>query len=56
MTDGASSRWIVDNGGVACPDAEDNALAGGVCKGDPFPTGDLHPPAHPGCRCLAAPA
>jgi hypothetical protein len=25
-------------------------------KGETFPTGQAHPPAHPGCRCLLAPA
>ncbi|MHB8594823.1 MAG: structural protein, partial [Acidimicrobiales bacterium] len=48
-------RWIVDDDGVECPDCDDNALAGAVPKGEPFPTGHLHPPAHPGCRCLLAP-
>lgn len=44
--------WLVDPDGPACPDAEDNALAGSVAKGEPFPTGHEHPPAHAGCRCL----
>lgn len=48
-------RWIVDDGGTPCPDAEDNALQGEVAKGEPFPTGDIYPPAHPGCRCLIVP-
>ncbi len=48
-------QWIVDDGGTPCPDAEDNALQGEVRKGDPFPTGDAYPPAHPGCRCLIVP-
>ena len=52
---GSASRWLVDDGDAACPDCDDNALAGLVVKGDPFPTGDLCPPAHPGCRCLAVP-
>ena len=52
---GSTSRWLVDDGDAACPDCDDNALAGLVVKGDPFPTGDLCPPAHPGCRCLAVP-
>ena len=52
---GTSARWIVDDGGTPCPDCDDNALAGAVAAGEPFPTGDLHPPSHPGCRCLAAP-
>jgi hypothetical protein len=25
-------------------------------KGKEFPTGQAYPPAHPGCRCLLAPA
>jgi len=51
---GSSLCWVVDDGGVPCPDAEDNSLAGGVTVGKPFPTGHLHPPAHPGCRCVLA--
>jgi len=51
----SGSRWVVDDGGTPCPDCDDNALAGAVPKGEAFPTGDLHPPAHPGCRCLAVP-
>jgi hypothetical protein len=47
-------RWIFDDGGMECPDCEDNALAGPLVKGEAFPTGHLHPPAHPGCRCLLA--
>lgn len=54
--DGATLRWIVDDEGGPCPDCDDNSLAGPTPKGDPFPTGQLHPPAHAGCRCLLAPA
>ena len=54
--DGAKLRWLVDRTGEPCPDADDNALAGPVAKGTPFPTGDRCSPAHPGCRCLAVPA
>jgi hypothetical protein len=46
----------VDRTGEPCPDADDNALAGPVAKGTPFPTGDRCSPAHPGCRCLVVPA
>lgn len=53
---GRSLRWVVDNGGTPCPDAEDNALAGLVPCGEMFPTGHGHPPAHPGCRCMIVPA
>jgi DivIVA domain-containing protein len=54
--EGAELRWLVDRTGEACPDADDNALAGEVRKGEPFPTGDRCSPAHPGCRCLVVPA
>jgi hypothetical protein len=30
-------------------------LAGPVPRGEAFPTGHPHPPAHAGCRCLLAP-
>jgi DivIVA domain-containing protein len=53
---GTELRWLVDRSGDACPDADDNALAGRVRKGDTFPTGDRCSPAHPGCRCLVVPA
>jgi hypothetical protein len=52
---GAELRWLVDRTGELCPDADDNALATGVSKGQPFPTGDRCAPAHPGCRCLVIP-
>ena len=47
-------RWVVDDEGP-CPDCYDNALAGPTAKGEPFPTGQDHPPAHLGCRCLLVP-
>ncbi|HEY0518717.1 MAG TPA: DivIVA domain-containing protein [Ilumatobacteraceae bacterium] len=46
--------WMVDPNGPACPDAEDNALAGEVAAAQPFPTGDTSAPAHEGCRCMLA--
>jgi hypothetical protein len=49
-------RWVPDNGGLPCADAEDNALEGPVVCGAAFPTGDARPPAHPGCRCVVVPA
>jgi hypothetical protein len=52
---GAKLRWIVDDDGVQCPDCDDNALAGALGGGETFPTGHVHPPAHPGCRCLLVP-
>jgi DivIVA domain-containing protein len=38
-----------------CSDCDDNALEPTV-KGKQFPTGQAFPPAHPGCKCLLAPA
>ena len=52
--EGAPLRWLVDDEGP-CPDCEDNALAGPTPRGERFPTGQLHPPAHLGCRCLLTP-
>jgi DivIVA domain-containing protein len=49
---GAPVRWVPDPTAPACPDCEDDALAGSVPSGEAFPTGHAHPPAHPGCRCL----
>jgi hypothetical protein len=47
--------WGVDPNGPACADAEDNALAGRVRRGEKFPTGHEQPLAHAGCRCLVVP-
>ena len=52
---GSRLCWMVDPHGPACPDAEDNALAGPVEAGDAYPTGHTSAPAHAGCRCLLAP-
>jgi cell division septum initiation protein DivIVA len=49
--EGTIVRWVVDDG-RPCPDCDDNALAGEQLAGDEWPTGQLHPPVHPGCRCL----
>jgi DivIVA domain-containing protein len=51
---GTPVTWIVDPDGPACPDAEDNSLAGVVALGEAFPTGHTCAPAHAGCRCLLA--
>ncbi len=48
--DGVRLRWVPAMVGK-CPDCDDNALEPTV-KGGNFPTGQPHPPAHPGCRCL----
>ena len=54
VTPGTKVCWMVDPNGPACPDAEDNALAGEVAAGQPFPTGHTCAPAHEGCRCMLA--
>jgi hypothetical protein len=53
--EGTQLRWVVDDEGP-CPDCFDNTLAGPTPKGEAYPTGQDHPPAHPGCRCLLVPA
>jgi DivIVA domain-containing protein len=51
--DGTVFRWVPVTEG-RCADCDDNGLEPTV-KGATFPTGQTHPPAHPGCRCLLAP-
>jgi DivIVA domain-containing protein len=53
--EGTRLRWLVEDVNGPCPDCDDNALAGGLAKGEPFPTGQRFPPAHAGCRCLLVP-
>jgi hypothetical protein len=53
---GTPVRWVVDDIDGPCPDCDDNALAGPTPLGQPFPTGQVAPPAHPGCRCVLAPS
>jgi hypothetical protein len=49
-------QWVVDVAEGGCPDCDDNALAGPTRRGEAYPTGQIHPPAHAGCRCLVLPA
>jgi hypothetical protein len=44
-------RWEIDPAGPCGPDCADNALAGPIAAGSPFPTGALHPPTDPNCTC-----
>ena len=53
--EGTRLRWLVEDLGGPCPDCDDNALAGGLAKGEEYPTGQVHPPAHAGCRCVLVP-
>jgi len=50
----AMLQWVPADPG-RCPDCDDNALEP-TLKGKAFPTGQPHPPAHPGCRCIVVPA
>ena len=52
---GIGLEWTVDQHDDPCADCGDNVLAGVVAKGEPFPTGQFVPPAHPGCRCMVLP-
>ena len=52
LTPGTPVCWSVDPNGPACPDAEDNALAGAIPAGQAFPTDHVCAPAHEGCRCM----
>ena len=49
---GTPVTWVVEDLDGPCPDCDDNALAGVTPLGEPFPTGQTAPPAHPGCRCV----
>ncbi len=55
-TPGVPVRWILDDGEQPCSDCDDNVLNGVQSSGEAFPTGELYPPVHPGCRCLVVPA
>jgi hypothetical protein len=47
--------WWVPSEEGRCSDCDDNGLEPTV-KGKLFPTGQPFPPAHPGCKCMLAPA
>jgi cell division septum initiation protein DivIVA len=55
LAPGTRVCWMIDPSGAPCPDAEDNALAGPIAAGEPFPTGHRYAPAYRGCRCLLVP-
>lgn len=52
---GCKVSWMVDPVAKCCSECDDNALGGVVVRGEEFPTGHQHPPAHAGCRCLVGP-
>jgi hypothetical protein len=51
----APVEWTPDPSHDVCADCDDNRLAGEVAAGQPFPTGVVSTPAHPGCRCMLVP-
>jgi hypothetical protein len=53
---GVAGVWASDPEHPCCTDCDDNGLAGPVARGTAYPTGHLHPPAHPGCRCVVIPS
>lgn len=54
VPEGTLLRWVPAEVG-RCADCDDNALEA-TRRGEAFPTGQAHPPAHPGCRCMLTPA
>ncbi len=50
-----SYRWAIDPEHDCSPDCADNQLAGPIAKGERFPTGVRHPPAHESCDCMVLP-
>lgn len=54
VPEGTLLRWVPAEVG-RCADCDDNALEA-TRRGEAFPTGQPHPPAHPGCRCMVTPA
>jgi DivIVA domain-containing protein len=50
--EGAELVWTPDPRVPVGPDCFDNSLAGPVPVAETYPTGHLHPPGAPGCRCL----
>lgn len=48
-------RWVTRSG-HPCPICLENEAAGAHHLGQPFPSGDQAPPAHPNCECVLVPA
>lgn len=44
-------RWITERDRKVCPRCQANEAAGPIQIGQPFPSGDVQPPAHTRCRC-----
>lgn len=52
---GTLFRWVTEGDARVCPRCQQNAASGPVRAGQPFPSGDTRPPAHPRCRCAVIP-
>lgn len=48
-------EWLTVEGDGVCELCDENASAGPIPIGEEFPSGDLHEPAHPNCRCKLVP-
>ena len=48
-------RWVTHSANP-CPVCIANEAAGPRWLGEPFPSGDVAPPAHPNCQCALVPA
>lgn len=48
-------RWVTRSG-HPCQICITNEAAGAIPLGQPFPSGDQSPPAHPNCECVLMPA
>lgn len=51
-----ATRWLTEEDTKVCQICGANEERGAVAIGQPFPSGDLRPPAHPWCRCAPIPA
>jgi SPP1 gp7 family putative phage head morphogenesis protein len=47
----ATKVWFTVGDSRVCSICEDNSAEGEIPISKEFPSGDLYPPAHPGCRC-----
>jgi len=50
------NEWMNAHDQLVCPLCLANEAAGPVDVGAEFPSGDVHPPGHPRCRCALVPA
>jgi SPP1 gp7 family putative phage head morphogenesis protein len=48
-------EWATAEDDRVCPICAGNEEHGAVRIGEPYPSGDLHPPGHPWCRCALLP-